>query len=130
MFHKFVVFSELDAESDSVIVHYANCDNCGATHKIFDLCKSEIVVGTEDVTVVSITDFKLSLPSELYDTLNQYGCGIADFQHAQNIIDNKNWGSHIVLKREELDGKISGKILTFVEENKYRIESYLHNEYA
>ena len=130
VFHKFVVFSEIDSESDSVIVHYANCDNCGATHKIFDLCKSEIVVGTEDISaVVQKRDFKLSLPNDFYDTLEQYGCGIADFQHAQHIIDQKKWGAHIVLKREQVDGKISGKILNFVEPQKYRIESYLHNEY-
>ena len=130
VFHKFVVFSEIDTESDSVVVHYANCDNCGATHKVFDLCKSEIVIGKEDVSVVDILDFKLSLPSEIFETLKQYDCGVADFQHAQNIIDNKTWGTHIVLRREDVDDKISGKILNFVEEDKYRIESYLHNEYA
>ncbi len=131
VFHKFVVFSTIDEESDSVFVHYSNCNNCGATHKIFDLCKSEIVVGSEDAeSVVDISDFSLSLPKELFETLGQYTCGVADYQHAQHIIDNKLWGSHIVLKREEVDGKVSGKLLSFLEENKYRIESYLHNEYA
>ena len=88
-------------------------------------------MGSEDVSsVVSISDFSLSLPKELYETLGQYDCSVADYQHAQYIIDNKQWGSHIVLKREDVDGKISGKLLSFLEEDKYRIESYLHNEYA
>jgi len=118
----------IDEESDAVLVHYANCNNCGATHKIHDLCKSEIVIGKEDISgVTNIKDFSLSLPKELYETMSQYGCSVADYQHAQYIIDSKSWSSHIVLKREEVDGLIQGKLLTFVEENKYRIESYLHN---
>lgn len=131
VFHKFVAFSIIDDESDTVITHYANCNNCGATHKIYDLCKSEIIHGSEDISsVVTIKDFSLSLPDQLFETLSQYNCDVADYQYAQFIIDNKEWGSHLVLKREELDGSVQGKLLTFVEEDKYRIESYLHNELA
>ena len=130
VFHKFAAFSMIDEESDTAVVHYANCNNCGATHKIYDLCKSEIITGKEDVAAVaSIKDFSLSLPKDLYETMNQYDCEIADYQHAQYIIDSKSWGSHIVLKREEIDGKTQGKLLSFIKEDKYRIESYLHNEY-
>ncbi len=131
VFHKFTVFSIIDKESDTVVTHYANCNNCGATHKVFDVCKSEIVHGSEDMaSVITVQDFSLSLPKELFETLSQYNCGVADYQHAQHIIDDKLWGSHIVLKREEVDGKLQGKILVFPEENRYRIESYLHNEYV
>ena len=130
VFHKFVVFSKTDDESDTVITHYANCNNCGVTHRIYDICKSELVHGSEDVrSVVSINDFSLSLPKQLFEALSQYDCEVPDYQYAQHIIDNKMWGSHIVLKREEIDGTVQGKLLTFVEEDKYRIESYLHNEY-
>ena len=130
VFHKFVVFSSFDEESDSVNVHYANCNNCGATHKIYDICKSEIVHGSEDIaSVPTISDFNLSLPKALFETLSQYNCDIADYQHAQYLIDNKDWGKHIVLKREEVENSTQGKILVFVDEDKYRIESYLHNEY-
>ena len=131
VFHKFTVFSSIDPESDTVITHYANCNNCGATHKIYDICKSEIVNGSEDISsVATIEDFSLSLPKQLFETLSQYNCDIADYQHAQHIIDNKMWGSHIVLKREEVDNTLQGKILVFTEEDRYRIESYLHNEYV
>lgn len=131
VFHKFTVFSKVDKDSDTVEVHYANCNNCGATHKVYDICKSEIVHGSEDITsVVAIQDFSLSLPKQLFETLNQYNCEVADYQHAQYIVDSRIWGSHIVLKREEVDGSIQGKLLVFVEEDKYRIESYLHKEYV
>ena len=131
VFHKFMVFSVIDDESDTVVTHSANCNNCGATHKIYDICKSEIVHGSEDISaVVNIQDFALSLPPQLYETLNQYSCELADYQHAQHIIDNKQWGSHIVLKREDVSDTTQGKMLVFVEENKYRIDSYIHNEYV
>ena len=130
-FHKFTVFSRVDKDSDTVEVHYANCNNCGATHKVYDVCKSEIVHGSEDIaSVVAIQDFSLSLPKQLFETLSQYNCEVADYQHAQHIIDNKIWGSHIVLKREEVDDSLQGKLLVFTEEDKYRIESYLHKEYV
>ena len=70
------------------------------------------------------------MPKQLFETLNQYNCEVADYQHAQYIVDSRIWGSHIVLKREEVDGSIQGKLLVFVEEDKYRIESYLHKEYV
>lgn len=96
VFHKFVAFSIIDDESDTVITHYANCNNCGATHKIYDLCKSEIIHGSEDISsVVTIKDFSLSLPDQLFETLSQYNCDVADYQYAQFIIDNKEWGSHL-----------------------------------
>lgn len=131
LFHKFTVFSSIDKDSDTVITHYANCNNCGATHKIFDICKSEIVHGSEDAaSVVTIQDFSLSLPKELFETLAQYNCDVADYQHAQHIIDSESWGEHIVLKREEVDDKLQGKLLVFTEKDRYRIESYLHSEYV
>ncbi len=130
VFHKFVVFSAIDKESDSVLVHYANCNNCGVTHKIYDICKSELVHGSEDISSVpTINDYSLSLPKQLFETLSHYNCDIADYQHAQHIVDNKEWGKHIVLKREEVQDSTQGKMLVFVDEDKYRIESYLHNEY-
>ena len=129
VFHKFTAFSLIDDESDTVEMHYANCNTTGAVHKIYDICKSEIVVGSEDAkSQIMIEDFKLSLHGDLYETFINYNCEVVDFQFAQYIIDSKLWGSHIVLSREELDEKVQGKIIKFIEENKFRIESYVHKE--
>ena len=127
VFHKFVVFSVVD-ESDTVLVKYAECNNCGAVHKVYDICKSEIIPGKEESgSVLKKEDFKLSLPEALYELLGQYDREICDYEYSQFVIDNKAWGSSIVLSREELEEKIQGKILKFVEEEKFRIESYSHN---
>tara|TARA_B100000131_G_scaffold282079_1_gene289075 strand:- start:254 stop:715 length:462 start_codon:yes stop_codon:yes gene_type:complete len=128
LFHKFPVFSVVD-ESDTVIVKYAECNNCGAAHKVYDLCKSEILVGRDEVrSKMSITDFKFSLPSDLYELLVQYNKELPDFEMSQFIIDNEVWDKTIVLTREEMDDTIQGKLLRFLEDNKFRIESYTHKE--
>ena len=128
LFHKFAVFSVVD-DSDTVIVKYVECNNCGVVHKVYDLCKSEIMTGREDLrSQLTIEDFKFSLPSDLFSLLIQYNRDIPDFEYALFILENNAWGSSIVLTREELDGTTQGKLLKFTEPNKFRIESYLHRE--
>ena len=128
LFHKFPVFSVID-DSDTVVTKYVECNNCGIVHKIYDLCKSEIMTGREDIkSQLSIEDFKFSLPSDLFNLLIQYNRDLPDFEYSQFILENNVWGTSIVLTREELDGTIQGKLLKFVEPNKFRIESYLHKE--
>ena len=61
VFHKFPVFSIID-NSDTVIVKYAECNNCGAAHKVYDICKSEILTGRDEVrSQLTREDFKFSL---------------------------------------------------------------------
>ena len=128
VFHKFTVFSVID-DSDTVVMKYANCNNCGAVHKVYDICKSEIVTGEEEIRSVNQkSDFKISLPSQLFELLDQYNREISDYEYSQFIIDNKAWGTSLVLSREEVDDHIQGKLLKFLEEDKFRIESYLHRE--
>ena len=124
IFHKFVVFSIVD-QSDTVIPKFAACNNCGAVHKIIDICKSEIVVGRDEViTQVSKEDLKYSLPSSLYELLESYDRPTADFEHSEYILNNKEWGSFIVLKREELENYVQGKIVKFLSEDKFKVESF------
>lgn len=126
VFHKFVVFSVVD-DSDTVVTKYSDCNNCGSVHKIYDLCKSEIVPGKEDMKAsLRKEDFKLSLPENLYELLSQYGKEICDYEYSQFIIDNKVWDSTIILTREEIEESTQGKILRFISEDKFRIESYTH----
>ena len=126
VFHKFPVFSILD-ESDTVIVKYSDCNNCGAVHKVYDICKSELIVGRDaTTTTLKKEDFKMSLPQSLYELLGQYNKEICDYEYAQFVIDNEDWNTSVVLTREELDSHIQGKILRFVGKEKFRVESYMH----
>ena len=128
VFHKFIVFSVID-DSDTCIAKIVNCNNCGATHKVFDLCKSELLVGREDArSVLTIDDFKHSLPESLFELLNSYQREVYDFEYSRFIIDNKLWDSSIVLTKEHEDDKIEGKIVKFLSHDKFRVESFSHRE--
>ena len=127
-FHKFTVFSVVD-DGDTVIPKYVNCNNCGILHKVYDICKSEIVTGKEDARQeLKVKDFKLSLPSGVYDVLTEYSKEVPDFEHAQFIIDYEKWGSSIILSREQMEDSIQGKMLKFISAEKFRIESFIHQE--
>lgn len=126
VFHKFPVFSIID-DSDTVIVKYAECNNCGAAHKVYDICKSEISVGKDEVkSALAIEDFKFSLPTDLFELLVHYKKDIPDFELAQFVMDNEVWDSTLVLSRDEMDDHTQGKILKFMSKEKFRIESYTH----
>ena len=61
IFHKFVVFSEID-EEDNFVTKLAQCNNCGVIHKVVDACKSEIVRGMEESSaILTIPEIKKSL---------------------------------------------------------------------
>ena len=126
VFHQFTVFSIVDEDSDTVAPKFAACNNCGAAHKVVDICKSEIVTGRDEVTSqMRIEDFKFSLPKDLYDLLITYQRDLPDFEHAQFILENSSWNDHIVLTREEIDDIVQGKLVKFLAEDKFRIESYI-----
>jgi hypothetical protein len=125
-FHQFVVFSIIDEESDTVTPKFASCNNCGAVHKVIDICKSELVTGRDEVvTQMAIEDFKMSLPSDLFELLLAYQKEVADFEHAQFLIENEKWKDHVILTREEIDDMVQGKLVKFLGPEKFRVESYI-----
>lgn len=125
VFHQFMVFSIIDLESDTVIPKFSECNNCGAVHKVIDFCKSEIVVGREDMrSQLSIDDIQHSIPSALFELLESYDKEIPDFEHAQFILENESWDDYIVLTREEIEDYVQGKLVRFISNEKFRVESY------
>ena len=56
LYHKFVVYSEFNSDG-SVITKYAQCNNCGVIHRVFDIAKSEILMGNENnISIIGIED--------------------------------------------------------------------------
>tara|TARA_A100001515_G_scaffold73854_1_gene58707 strand:- start:124 stop:585 length:462 start_codon:yes stop_codon:yes gene_type:complete len=128
VYHKFIVFSEID-ESDTVVPSNVQCNNCGTVHKIYDLCKSEIVAGKdESASVEKKEDVALSLPKQLVSLLETYSLEICDYQLARHIIENKQWDSTLVLSMENEGETSSGKILRFLAEDRFRVESFSRQE--
>jgi len=128
VYHKFVVFSEID-DSDTVITSNAQCNNCGTVHKIYDICKSEIIAGKdESASVEKIKDVSISLPAQVVELLESYNVDLCDYQVARFILENKKWDSVLTLGTDSEDGQTTGKILRFLKDNKFRVESFSRQE--
>tara|TARA_R100000008_G_scaffold74193_1_gene52912 strand:- start:4890 stop:5354 length:465 start_codon:yes stop_codon:yes gene_type:complete len=128
VYHKFVVFSELDA-SDTVLPNHAQCNNCGTVHKVYDICKSEIIVGKEEsVTVEKIKDVAISLPGQIVELLESYSLDLCDYQMARFILENKKWEYVLTLDTEIEGEKTTGKILRFLGPDRFRVESFSRQE--
>jgi len=129
VYHKFVAFSTID-ESDTVVPFHYQCNNCATVHKIYDICKSEIVAGKdESASVERIKDISLSLSKSLVELFESYSLDLPDYMMARYIIENKKWGTTIVLSKESEDQNTSGKILRFIEADRFRVESFSRKEY-
>ena len=121
IFHKFVVFSVLD-DSDSVISKIAKCNNCGATHRVYDLCKSEIALGKDESDIsLSIKDLRLSLNQKICDVLDSFNVDVATWEEVLFIVLNQKWDHPVVLVKEEIEEIIHGKYLKILEDGNVMI---------
>ena len=126
-FHRFVVFSIVD-DSDDVVEKFSQCNNCGIVHRVYDICKSEIASGHESLnSLPSKDDFKLMLPSSVTDILNSYDCDLYKWEHITFILNRERIGDKIILSKDEIDGKVQGKFLTYNGNNNFMIEPFLND---
>jgi hypothetical protein len=65
----------------------------------------------------------MMLPDKVANILIKNQCDISDFEHALDIIEEKAWGSHIVVKRDIVGEEQQIKLLTFKDENIVKIEN-------
>jgi hypothetical protein len=120
-----VVFSLVD-DSDTTIPKYAQCNNCGIVHKVYDLCKSEIISGKDETRAIkSIEDIGFSIPSDLCDLLNTYNCDLATWEQVKHSLDYKIFGENIILTKELVDTEVTGKVLVIKAKDMFSIESYI-----
>ena len=130
VYHKFVVFSVVD-DSDTVIATYEQCNNCGTIHKVYDICRSEIIAGKEQsANVESIKDVKISLPKSLVELFESYKLELPDYQYARFILENELWNSTITLDSETNDGVKNGKIVRFISADRFRVEPFTSQEFV
>ena len=129
LFHQFVVFSIID-ESDTCVPKYVQCNNCAVVHKVVDICRSELVVGKDELaTVTTIDDVSLTIPPDVRNVLQTYSVDIATWEYAQFILQNELWGTHLVLTKDILDEDTQGKMLIFNGPSKFNIETFIRKEY-
>ncbi len=124
VYHKFVVFSVID-NSDTVVPKFTQCNNCGVIHKVYDVCKSEIITHKEDLkSIKTIDDLALTLPTDVSRVLASYNCDLPSWEYAEFILNNEAWGSIITLTRDEADDEITGKALQIEGRSQISIITY------
>jgi len=124
-YHKFVVFSTID-DSDTAIPKYAQCNNCDVVHKVFDICKSEIISGKDELrSITSKNDLSLVLSPSLVEVLKTYNADVPTWEQANFIISNRKWGQSIILSKDTIGDDVMGKRLVFESIKKFKLEEFL-----
>jgi len=111
LFHKFVVFSEIEHKTQNLISTYVKCNNCGAVHRVYEVSKSEITKNENTKGIVSIDELKLGIPEKLSIILEKYEAQLPIWQEINFIIENKLWGKEIILAKESEDTKQHKRLL-------------------
>jgi hypothetical protein len=120
----FVVFSVIN-DDETVQEKYAQCPNCGVIHRVFDVCKSDIVNSEDNISVLSKEDIKLMIPTEMSNLLTSYDCDISTWEMISWIFANKVWGEKIILTRKlTKENTTVGKYLLINAQNEFKIEPF------
>jgi len=129
-FHKFPVFSLFKGnendEFTNIVEKYVKCNNCELVHKVYDICKSELLKNSDDYTdlVTTLDDLKYSLPADLIDLMSKNKIiDIADYEMALYLFENKI-DDRIIISRKTVDKDIVCKFLVF-NEGKYSIKQQI-----
>lgn len=128
IFHKFLVFSELDMVDGNVVSSYVQCNNCGVIHKILEIGRSDVLKRETMPSLITIEDIKASLPSRLVSILEQSECPLPLWQEAQFILQNGLWGRGFTLTQEREGNNIIGKYIVILGETIYDIKSFERSE--
>jgi hypothetical protein len=124
--HRFIVFSII--ENDIVQEKYVKCNNCDIIHKVYDICKSQIMNRDDFPGLLSIDDIKLQIPTNISDILEKNKCDLPTYENVKFIIENQQWGHFCVLNSENIDGVNIGKYIQIFGKDIFKIESFSNNE--
>ena len=128
VYHKFLAYSKID-EKGNIIPKYANCNNCGITHLVYEICKSEIKIGKEDISSIRTKeDIALSLPEKIVSVLEKYKSECVIYEEIEDVLENSFFPTSIILKREIIDESHHLKILNITGDNKFSIISDVINQ--
>ncbi len=122
--HQFVVFSEVD-DDDNVKRKLAQCNNCDAVHNVYEIGKSEVLMGREHASsIVTVSDIKQSLPDNVASVLESNSADVATWEAAKFIIVSKQWGNFVTLTSDTDGDTKHGKYLRILGETLLRVETY------
>ena len=122
IFHQFVVYSRID-EDDNIKEKLVKCNNCGAVHRILDLCMSEIAINLEETdTVITEDEVAESLPEKIVKILREHNSDLATYENVDDVLFEERWGEKVVISRQKINNeKQNLKIIEFKSEEKFRV---------
>ena len=105
------------------------CNNCGVVHRVYDLCRSEILNNVEGTrSSITVEDISLMIPESVLNLLKTYEKELPDYEHVKFMLDENKVGDFIVLSQELNDGRKSGKVLKHKGNGKFEIEPFSRSE--
>lgn len=123
--HEFTVFSVFDDDGEGFEPTFVQCGNCGVIHKVVDVCTSTILHGRDETnSVVTIDDVKHSIPQNYATILEQNHADLPTWQQVAWILEEKRWGSVVILTSEYIDGTRQGKILNILGETIFKVSNF------
>jgi len=124
LYHKFPVYSKFD-KSGKIIEKLVQCNNCGTIHKVYDVCKSDILKSGKDDhnTGVDIEDISFQLSDKIVRVLEKYDCDVSTWEQVLDYVENEAWNQKVVISRELIEGKYHVKAMTLIDDSKIKIES-------
>lgn len=128
VWHQFVVFSELNKETGAVLPSFAQCNNCGAIHKVLEIGVSNVIKNQKVDSIqglVTIEDVKENIPEKLVEILEKYKCPLSTYQEVQYLLENQLWGIPVILTRDEVDGSIVGKYIQIIGSSLWKVVNFL-----
>ena len=128
VYHKFLAYSRFD-ENDKILPKYVNCNNCGVTHLVYEVCKSDIKIGKEDIqSVRTKEDVSLSLSDKILKVLETYQVETPIYEEIEDALSNSFFPTMINLKREIIDESHHLKILTLEGPDRFKVTSEVINQ--
>lgn len=123
--HHFIVFSVLNEEDGNLESKYSQCNNCGVIHKIIDVCKSEIQAGKENMnSLIKLEDIKPCLHANFISILEANNADLSTWEAVQFIVENKQWGNHVVLSTDSENNEVYGKYIKILGESLCKVENF------
>ena len=111
-------------ENDQLVPSYAQCPNCNAIHKIVEVFLSKTLPRETIAALPKKQEIKLSIPEEISNILETYNCDISVWQEVEFIFANQQWGKMVILKKDQEEDCVSGKLLLIIGEKLFKIESF------
>lgn len=125
--HMFTVFSVIE-DDGSFRVRFAQCNNCGIIHKVVEVNRSVVVPKESMGSMVTIDDVKGSLPTRLTALLEANDADLPTWEMASFIVENKQWGSFVVLASDVESGMRQGKYVRIMGEGLFKVETFVREE--